>query len=570
MYWRVIDEANRKAAIVGCTTTKDSVRVSVPDTLYNNGKCYKVTEIGSDAFYNQKQIVDVDLSKYLTKIDEYAFEDCQNIERVMLNSIDEPGSFYGTYTLEEIGDYAFLNCTKMSSIMTSSVKKIGMGAFGNCKSLTAIFGNNLTSIGINAFANCYSLHQVMMGSSKLTEIPNYAFRSCGKNSKNDFTISLPETLTNIARGAFYNVNKMRDIYIPNVKSIGQSAFENCSGLKTVLTTSALSSIDKQAFYGCDDMTYFVCKNTNVSIGEKAIGYTSKSQSPTPNFTIWGTTYNCNAKKYADNNRITYRKTSEAAALASERYTDYEWTYANSSSYWGDYGKYYFNQTHRPYENGYLNQKFVDVSAGMATVSALTSSGYLSVSDYAPGYDTLGSVRNKYGYIPMNTMSYVNTVFANSSSRNRIYNYDSLSRIDKEMMAYAEYITYGADAATFTIRPYDSPESGHTMVCFGIEFKADASDKNDACWNGWDARLLIYDPNRPKIYGPKQNAAHSKDDYVYVRLSDGRWESKLASKYCKGVEHQSIQLSLTHSYSKMVSTSNYKMTADEFFTVIKNR
>ena len=66
------------------------------------------------------------------------------------------------YGLTNIGDYAFNNCIRLTSIeLPDSVTSIGGLAFENCKSLTSInIPNSVTSIGINAFCFCTSLSTV--------------------------------------------------------------------------------------------------------------------------------------------------------------------------------------------------------------------------------------------------------------------------------------------------------------------------------------------------------------------------------------------------------------------------
>ena len=145
--------------------------------------------------------------------------------------------------------------------------------------------------------------------------------------------------------------------------------------------------------------------------------------------------------------------------------------------------------------------------------------------------------------------------------NNLYSHDyeadwDTNHFGKEMIKYAENITYGADTAIFNIGS-TRQKSGHSMVCFGLEFRDYASDKNNARWNGWDARFLIYDMN---------NHSYDSAEYFYVNFTDGSWYSSLFSKY--GYDTTKNRINMTHSYDKMVAAYNYGMTADEFFDAIK--
>ena len=518
LYFAVTDERNYEVTVMGCKTYKDNVIVTIPDTVKSGAIDFKITSIANEAFAGQDRIVQVDTPKYLRTIGSGAFRNCTKLYYFSPKALT-PG--YGDYQLTTIGSYAFFRCESLGSTsFLTNVTDIGSTAFRGCRTINSVYAPNLRTMGRKAFAECSTLSTVDLSQSSLTEIPVQAFQYAGPGMNGLMEVKLPSTVTSIGREAFYNVNGLRKIYLENVSTIGDSAFENCHRLQAVLTTEALTSIGSKAFCGCDPMKYFVCKNDNVSIGNQALGYDSMRnyQGKKQNFTLWGNSASTSVKRYADANGMTYRNTSEAAALATERYKAYEWAQPNVASFWGSYGKYYFNDAHRRYANHY-GQDFNGICAGMAAVSALTSSGYLSVSEYAPGYDKISDVKFNGLYIPSHTKSYVTTVWSNSSL-SEYYDYSSAGqKFGKEMLLYAENITYGADAAVFAT-------DTHAMVCFGMEFRKDAADKNDPCWNGWDARLMIYDVNNTVYLG----AAHRKGDYVYVRFSDGACSHNFPATY----------------------------------------
>ncbi len=574
LYFGIPDLRGTTCQVIGCTTYKDSVNIYVPETYTNGNYQYQVDKVWDDAFRDQTRLNSVSLPRYITEIGNSAFMGCTNLKYFSGSAINGNGDML----LTSIGNHAFRNCENayFGGSTFRNVKNVGRMAFRGCSGLEEIYMPNLETMSKMSFAECYNLKKVDLSESSITSIPENAFEYSSSDRNTECIIKLPSTVQNIGNYAFHNVNGIRKIDVSNATSIGEHAFEDCHSLRTVFTGNNLYWIGTRAFYGCDPMRYFACKNDYVWIGSEALGYdhmrnyTGKKS----NFILWGSSNNSNVKGYAASQQMTYKNTSDAASYASTRYTDYEWYKANTGISWGvfradGYPYYHFENKHEPYANGYNNTKFHGICAGMAAVSALTSSGYLSVSEYAPGYSKLRDVHTNTGNpIPYSVKSYATTVWANTLVEiGRAFDYQTYNYVnsqyvfDREALLYAENITYGADAAVLTIMPADS--AGHAVVCFGMEYKNDASDKNDPCWNGWDARLLIYDVDNDFVNGK----AHDKADYVYVNLSDGSWYSALISKH--GYSMNNTKLALTHSYDRMVNASVYGMTTDQFFAAIRN-
>jgi len=95
-------------------------------------------------------------------------------------------------------------------------------------------------------------------------------------------IVIPETVTyegvvysvtSIGREAFYECTNLTSITIPNsVTSIGDDAFSSCTGLTSVTIPNSVTSIGCQVFWDCSNLTSVTIGNSVTSIEEEAFAY----------------------------------------------------------------------------------------------------------------------------------------------------------------------------------------------------------------------------------------------------------------------------------------------------------
>lgn len=263
---------------IGSSAFEDSVdlkKVTLPDG---------VTKIGPSAFYGCSKLTTVNIPAKLEEIDDYTFSGCTQLTDIKLSesvtyvgeSAFEGCSNLNSVTLSEntetIGDCAFYECDSLYSINLENVSQIGAGAFVYCANLDDIDLTNCSLIGENAFSVCQSLINIKFPDS-IYSIPQTAFEYTlweqsapdGVLYAGDFAYKIIGDFTDSTltfKDDTYAINDdflsyneyVKKINLPDsLTSIGVSAFEGCSALKTV-TIPDSCGVQAMAFYGCSSLT----------------------------------------------------------------------------------------------------------------------------------------------------------------------------------------------------------------------------------------------------------------------------------------------------------------------------
>ena len=201
-------------------TSSNTLRAGCMNTIIPNS----VTSIGREAFYGCSGLTSINIPNSVTSIGMYAFYKCNG-----LTSVTIPNS------VTSIGLYAFWRCYGLTSVnIPNSVTSIGAQAFENCSGLTSLtIGNSVTYIGNWAFSGCSGLTSIEVESGN----PNY-------DSRNNCNAIIETSSNTLITGC-------NNTIIPNsVASIGDYAFDNCSGLTSVTIPNSVTSIGNYTFYGC--------------------------------------------------------------------------------------------------------------------------------------------------------------------------------------------------------------------------------------------------------------------------------------------------------------------------------
>ena len=149
--------------------------IVIPDTVIINGRRYKVTYVGSNAFAGNTTITKVSIGNNVQTIRSGAFAGCTNLKKIT-----------GGKSLTYIYERAFENCAKLKKVNLTSKSLIYIRnyAFRKCTSLKSFTSKSkkLTSIGEQAFAGDKKLKKIILSTKKLKKanVGKKAFKGIAK------------------------------------------------------------------------------------------------------------------------------------------------------------------------------------------------------------------------------------------------------------------------------------------------------------------------------------------------------------------------------------------------------
>ena len=271
------------ASITGCMTTATSAQCagavnipsSVTDSSGGSPATYTVSEVGTQVFFNNRDITSVVIPNSVTSIAAFAFYGASSVTSVTLgNGVTSIGTaaFAQNTALPSVTippsvttlfDSAFSGTTSLTSVtLQAGLVTIDYNVFRDSGLTSVIIPNSVTTINPNAFMDALSLATVTFGSG-ITLVDSGAFSGAPVTS-----VTIAPGTTALSASWFTDMSALASISIPgSVTSIPDDTFDG-KPLTTVTLGTGLLSIGARAFRSTS-ITSIDIPATVTSIGDSA-------------------------------------------------------------------------------------------------------------------------------------------------------------------------------------------------------------------------------------------------------------------------------------------------------------
>jgi len=280
-----------KTILIQYPANKQETAYSIPTT---------VLKIEPDAFFNNKNILEINISENVNSIGQYAFCGCEKLSSI---------TFAENCSVETINMFTFGHCYSLTEVtIPMSVKSIERYAFAYCENLQNVSfatGCLLTRIGEGVFMDCKNINEIHLP-NKVTQIDSVAFYGCTSLTE----ISIPVSTTKIDTNAFFNCNVLQNIYYGSIKkdwdlikiSSGNEALlagtvhyycEHKNTQNTISIAPTCSSIGCTAGIYCRDCEKYISGHSAIEIDADAHKWDDGTITTTATCKVSGVkTYTC--------------------------------------------------------------------------------------------------------------------------------------------------------------------------------------------------------------------------------------------------------------------------------------
>lgn len=229
-----------KAKIAAYTGSADVL--TLPETLGG----YPVASIGVCAFRDCTSLTHLTLADGVVSIGSNAFQDCTSLSQIIL-----PDS------VVSIGTHAFYGCPALTEItLHDHFENIHIYAFYGCSAARNCRADSQTAVTLTNAGYSFTCPEYPQLALKAFEdesgMRTFTVADCDEAA---VSVIFPDSVTAIARYAFYNCSALTEIVLPDsVAEIDRAAFKGCTSLRQITLPGGLAKLADDAFSGCRDVT----------------------------------------------------------------------------------------------------------------------------------------------------------------------------------------------------------------------------------------------------------------------------------------------------------------------------
>jgi hypothetical protein len=148
--------------------------------------------------------------------------------------------------LVELGVWAFINCSKLQGRITipSSIRYVRESCFSGCKSILSV------------------VFEMSIATTTLLELEDCIFMYCEELR----SVRLPNNLTAIPRGCFYDCRSLIDVPIPGtLREVQREALHGCSSLVSLDLPRNINLIQRLACADCNSLTTVTIRSSSPNL-----------------------------------------------------------------------------------------------------------------------------------------------------------------------------------------------------------------------------------------------------------------------------------------------------------------
>lgn len=250
------DKAVYNASDIGLSPVYVTTAAALQTVKAKNAWFGPTATLGETSSNRCPDLKEIRFSKNVTEIQPNACSYLPNLERILFHD-----------GITQIGNRAFEGDVKLIELIIPNAS-VQNSSFKNCTGLNRVTFGQSASVtnGVNSFMRCTKLWSVQLPTQGDTTLAEGLFSGCtalkmlsvpdcfttiGQKAFENAGIEEIDTnmIIDISAQAFINAKALAVVKMPNVETIGNSAFRNCIKLGRIELTEKLKSIEPDVFNG---------------------------------------------------------------------------------------------------------------------------------------------------------------------------------------------------------------------------------------------------------------------------------------------------------------------------------